>query len=529
MRILKLVAVLASVGVIATSLVGCGNSNSQNSTASMTDSASTGGLTSEKVFNYGTTAYGVAMGNAGLDPHISYMGWSSVRYGVGETLFKFNEAMELEPWLATSYEQVDDTTIIIYLRDDVTFHNGNKMTGQAVKKCFERLLEKHDRAPMDLDVNSIDADGQTVTFTTNKPNPAFVNAICDPYGAIIDVDAGITEDDNVVGTGPYIAEKVSPTEINLKSYDNYWSGKAKVDKVNVKSITDGDTLTMALQSGEIDATQGLPYASLSLFQNHTDYTISSADTSRLYMMAYNYKTEVLQDVNVRKAIASAIDKEGFTKTLLNGNGTPAVGAFPSNFTFGNEKVTAPAYDLEAAKQLLTEAGYTDTNGDGYVDKNGQNLTIRWLTYTSRQELPKLAESAQATLKQIGIDVKVNATDNYKDSLKKGDFDIYASAFVAAPTGDSQYFFMTHLDDNSVGNTGSYHSERIQELMNQLRIEFDTDKRSDLAIQIQQQVLDDNAYTFASHLKMSFVTKKGVTGFTAHPSDYYEITNKLDIN
>ncbi len=66
-------------------------------------------------------------------------------------------------------------------------------------------------------------------------------------------------------------------------------------------------------------------------------------------------------------------------------------------------------------------------------------------------------------------------------------------------------------------------------MNQLRIEFDTDKRSDLAIQIQQQVLDDNAYTFASHLKMSFVTKKGVTGFTAHPSDYYEITNKLDIN
>ncbi len=101
----------------------------------------------------------------------------------------------------------------------------------------------------------------------------------------------------------------------------------------------------------------------------------------------NYETLALQEDNVRKAIAMGIDKEGFTKNLLSGNGTPAVGAFPDNFTFGNASVTAFGYDPEEAKELLKEAGWEDTDGDGYVDKDGQNLMIRWLTYPGRQELP----------------------------------------------------------------------------------------------------------------------------------------------
>lgn len=75
---------------------------------------------------------------------------------------------------------------------------------------------------------------------------------------------------------------------------------------------------------------------------------------------------------------------------------------------------------------------------------------------------------------------------------------------------------------------TYHSDTVETLVAQLRNEFDVEKRSDLAVQIAQQVLNDHAYIYASHLKMSFVMKKGRTGFTAHPSDYYEITADLDI-
>jgi peptide/nickel transport system substrate-binding protein len=348
------------------------------------------------------------------------------------------------------------------------------------------------------------------------------------YGAIIDMEYGVTADKNVVGTGPYVAEKVSDSEINLVKNENYWGGEVKVDRVNVKAITDGDTLTMALQSGEIDATQGLPYASLALFKDNKDYKINTADTSRTFFASMNYETKALQDSNVRKAISMTIDKENFTSVLLLGNGTPAIGPFPSSFTFGDNEVTAPSYNLDEAKALLTEAGWTDTDKDGYVDKNGEKLILRWLTYPGRQELPLLAEVAQASLKEIGIEVEVNSTANHLDFIEKGEWDIYGSAFVTAPTGDPAYFFTTHTLKDSSKNRGHYYNEELEALATQLKGEFDSQKRSDLAIQMQQIIIDDGAYIFASHLKMSYVMKSNIIGFEAHPSDYYEITANLDM-
>ncbi len=164
-----------------------------------------------------------------------------------------------------------------------------------------------------------------------------------------------------------------------------------------------------------------------------------------------------------------------------------------------------------------------------MDKDGENLTIRWLTYPSRQELPLLAESVQATLKDVGIDVEVNCTANHLDFIDSGEWDIYASAFVSAPTGDPEYFFTTHCLEGSSANRGGYHSDRLEELEQQMRGTFDADKRGELATDMTQTILDDHAFIFVSHLKMSMVSGEGVTGLEAHPCDYYEITVDLDKN
>ena len=129
----------------------------------------------ESVFRYGTTAYGVAMENAGMDPHESYKGWSTLRYGVGETLFRFNEAMQPQPWLATGYEFLDDHTVKITLRDDVNFSSGARLTGAAVKACLEDLVKRHKRAADDFKLASITADGQTVTIKSQEKVPALIN------------------------------------------------------------------------------------------------------------------------------------------------------------------------------------------------------------------------------------------------------------------------------------------------------------------------------------------------------------------
>lgn len=480
-----------------------------------------------KTFVYGTTGYGVEMGDEGLDPHHNYSGWSAVRYGVGETLFKFSDAMEPEPWLATGYEFLDELTVRIALREDVDFTSGRHMDGQAVKECLDHLLEVHDRAPGDLKIASIAAQDYTVTITTTEPCPAIINYLCDPYGAIIDMDFGVTEDSNVAGTGPYRAVAVSDTEITLEPNPSYWGGQPKVDRVVVKSITDGDTLTLGLQSGELDATYGLPYASYPLFENDS-YQISACATSRVFFAQMNYDTPVLQDANVRRAIAMGVDKESFVGVLLGGHGAAAVGAFPSSFAFGNETVTAPGYDPEGARALLAASGWTDTDGDGYADKDGQTLTVRWLTYPGRQELPVLAEAVQATLKDIGVKVDINSTANHLDVLSTGEYDIYASALVTAPTGDPEYFFTTCCLDSSAKNRGSYHSDELEALAAALHTTFDPDQRAQLATRMQQVILDDSAFVFASHLQMCIVSKANVAGMTAHPCDYYEITVDLDV-
>lgn len=523
-KIKKTAALLMAVCLGTGLLAGCGSGDNRSSTGSAENTVNPGEI---KSFVLGDTTFNPENEEPDINPHNTYSGWACIRYGVGETLFKYSDSMEIQPWLAKEYENVDELTWKITLQDGVKFSSGREMTGEAVKKCLEHLIEVHERAKGDLMIDTITAEGQTITIRTTEPKPTLLNYLSDPYGCIIDMEAGITEDGIVAGTGPYIAESlVSGEQLNLVKNQEYWDGEPGFDDITVHTISDGDTLTMALQSGEIDAAYGMPYASYPLFENE-DYTFSSCATSRAFFAHMNFASPVIQDAAVRKAIAMGIDKEGFVNTLLEGNGYAAVGTYPDSFSFGGDAVTAEAYDPEGAKKVLEEAGWTDSDGDGIREKAGQELKIRWLTYPSRQELPLLAEFAQATLKEIGMDVQINSTaDHNSIRTDASAWDVYASAMVTAPTGDPEYFFTTHCLDSSMVNNGQYHSDKLEQLEAEMAKTFDPDKRGELAVQMQQIILDDHAFVFCSHLKMSMISKATVTGLVAHPCDFYEITVDL---
>lgn len=481
-----------------------------------------------KSFTFGDTTFNAENEEQDINPHSTYCGWACIRYGVGETLFRYSDEMEIEPWLAMGYERTDELTWKIHLRDGVRFTSGRYMDAESVKECLEHLIENHVRARVDLAIDKLIADGQTLIIKTSEPKPALLNYLSDPYGCVIDVRAGFT-DGIVSGTGPYKAVSLTTDErLELVKNGNYWNGLPKVDKITVLTISDGDTLTMALQSGTIDAAYGLPYASYPLFKGC--YNFTSAATSRAFFMWFNFQSYITSDLSVRKAIAMGIDKTGFVNVLLDGNGYVATGPFPNNFTFGGENLAAPAYNPEAAKKLLEDAGWRDSDSDGIREKDGQKLKIRWLTYPSRQELPLLAEYAQATLKQIGIDVSINCTADVNSiRTDTSKWDVYASAMVTCPTGDPEYFFTSCTLSSSAANNGKYHNDALEELARNMSNTFGDEKRAALAVKMQQTILDDVGYVFCSHLQMSMVSRSGITGLKAHPCDFYELTADLDVN
>lgn len=532
----KLLAIALSASMML-GLAACGGNADTNTTNSGADSSTTEATTDAseestgtKTMIIGDTTFNSENSEETVNPHNTYNGWACIRYGIGETLVRYSDSMEIEPWLAKEWENVDDTTWKITLQDGVKFHSGRDMDAEAVKQCLEHLIEVHDRAPGDLMIDSIEADGQVLTIKTSEPRPALLNYLGDPYGCIIDVDASDFDNGVVSGTGPYVVkEMVTDDHLTLTKNDDYWNGTPKIDELTIRTITDGDTLAMALQSGEIDAAYGMAYANYPLFEND-NYKFSSIATSRAFFAWMNYKSDIIQDEAVRKAIAMGINKQGFVDTLLEGHGYTGNGAFPEGLGgFGGEKVKTESYDAEGAKKVLEDAGWKDTDGDGIREKNGKKLTIRWLTYPSRQELPLLAESVQASLKEIGIEVDINCTSSHKDFRKDPTtWDVYASAQVNAPTGDPEYFFTVGCLDESASNFGSYHSDKLEELEKQMKGEFDSKKRAELAVQMQQTILDDNAYVFCSFLEMNLIKKSTVTGYDAHPCDYYQVTADLDI-
>lgn len=519
-RIALLLLLCISVGLFA----ACGSSASTGQSNS--DSA---GSTDKKTFVFGDTTFNAENEEPNVNPHDTYAGWACIRYGVGETLFQISDTMELEPWIAESYELLDELTWEITLKDGVCFSNGNPCDAAAVKACLEHLIEVHERARGDLQIESIEADGLVLTIHTAVPAPSLLNYLCEPYGCIIDMSAGITDDGIVVGTGPYVVVELETDDhLNLVKNENYWDGEVNIDELTVRTISDGDTLALALQSGEIDAAYGMAYASYPLFEND-NYTFTSIQTSRSFYCQMNYTSAVIQDPAVRKAVAMGIDKEGFVNTLLNGYGYVGVGAFPDTVAFGGATLKTESYDPEGAMALLEEAGWVDSDGDGYREKDGQKLTVRWLSYPSRQELPLLAEYAQATLKDIGIQVDLNVTADHNSIAKdQTAWDIYVGANVNCGLGDPTNFFSTHCLDASTKNRGSFHSDRMEELAVELNSTFDQEERNKIALEMQQILLDDNAFIFCSFLKMSMISKSNVTGLTAHASDFYELTADLDI-
>lgn len=472
--------------------------------------------------------FGTTLSSKSLDPANGYCGWTLVRYGVGETLFRLDDNMNTVPWLAEEYKQINNNQWEIKIKDNIYFQNGKKLTAQAVKESINRTLELNVRAESTLKIGNIDVEQNNLIITTSEENPTLINDLCDPFVAIIDINSNEDIATKPIGTGPFKVEKFSYSGSSyFVKNANYWDGEVKLERLKVMAITDADTLAMALQSGEIDMAQGLSYPMVNLFKNDENYKVESTDTSRAVVMYFNERNKMLANASVRKAINMVIDKQLYCDSILEGQATSATGVFPSGTNYSLDNINIEKNDEEAIKILETE-GYVDSNNDGILDKNGENLSLKLVTYSSRTELPIIAQAIQDDLKNIGVDIEIEISDNIMDILSLGNFDLALYSNITSATGDALAYLNNAFRSDGGSNYGGYSNDEVDKLIDELKVEFNKDKRDKLAIEIQNIALNDNSYNFIAHMKMSFVMKNNVIGIKPHSTDYYQFSANTDI-
>lgn len=514
----KLAIVGAMVGVMAFA-AGCGSDNKA-------------GGAKKDVLKVGVTNFADS-----LEPTENFFSWVVMRYGIGETLVKFDDKMNATPWIAEKWSLSDDKmTWTFVINEKVKFSNGNKVTAEAVKKSIERTFEKSNRAKTFFTYESIEAKGQELIIKTTKPTPGLPGMLADPLFLIIDTTA--TRDiakEGPIGTGPYMVKSYSKAKAVMEANPNYWDGEVPFKTVEIPTIDDANTRAMALQSGEIDMAVNISTGDMPLFQDKKDkFFVSEIPALRTVLAQLNQSEgHILKDMKVRQALISALDRPTYNKVLLRNAFLVGSAPVPPSLDYGFDQLKDEnAYNIERAKKLLAEAGWKDTNGNGILDKDGKELTLNFVYYSGRAELPLYAEATQADAKKVGIDIKLQNVDyNVLDGMRqKGDFDLIISNIITANTGDPavylNWYWKTNINGSNPQNGTGYSNAMFDSLSDQLGTEFDPAKRRDLMIKMQEVVMQDAATVFFGYPKTNVVSNTSIVGAAIKPADYYWVTKDI---
>ncbi len=288
-----------------------------------------------------------------------------------DTLLQNSLSGDLKPMLATAYEN-DGLEWRFSLRDGVAFHDGTTMTADDVVYSFGRLLDPANESSnfgRDLQrfVSGIEASGDLeVTITTHGLDPLLPLRVASYWASIVP-DGGTEAMDEAarmsqpLGAGPYkVVEFVSGDRLVLERHDGYWGGAPAASEIVVRFITEDATRIAALQSGDVDLISQVPVDQLEALQSADGLTVGSALTDLHMAVNFNTVNGPTADVNVRRAMSLAIDRELIVQELWQGLTTvPPDYMFPG--AFGHDPgFPGFAYDPERARELVAGSDYDGT-------------------------------------------------------------------------------------------------------------------------------------------------------------------------
>ena len=454
-------------------------------------------------------------------------------FGVGtctqifEPLLFLNKKLEIQPGLVTSWERLDSLRWRFKLRKGVKFHNGKEFDAEAAKFAFTHYLGKTGfiaqrvSAVVNQDSFTI-VDKYTLEVKTLKPFPLLPQLMT--HQSLVAVEPEAFNKGEIVGTGPFkFKEEVKDQYVVVERNDEYWGEKPYFKRIVFKIIPDAHTRVMALQKGEVDVILYPPYPLVNELKS--EFNVVVARRSHTPHLIFNLKRPELSDVRVRKALCMAIDKKKVTETVHENLAQPAKTLIPPELIFSAEgELQGLSYNPAEAKRLLQEAGYRDTNSNGYVDKNGQDLQLK-LAYTPEFE-PSYEGMALAVAdycKGIGVKVdlvKLSSAQFSEEVLNKGNYDltIYTGGiFWGTP---SSILYDTFYSKSGIQDQLRFFNSAIDELMErgmELEAVKDFSGAAEYYKKLQKYVFEDIVtqcpLVYLNHI---VVSKKNVKNLSPFP-------------
>ncbi|MDD4940105.1 MAG: ABC transporter substrate-binding protein [Candidatus Omnitrophica bacterium] len=330
-------------------------------------------------------------------------------------LVRLNSEGEIDPDLAESWDiSADGLIYTFHLRKGVRFHDGVECTADDVKFTYDKIIDPGTDSPFrqifELAGDFQADDKYTFRIILKKPSASFIYRLTREVVPKHILERGSLKNNafnfHPIGTGPFKFKELKDEQIALEYNVDYYEGRPYLDKIIVKVYPDSSSLWNALMRGEVNYATFIEREDYELIKNDDSFKTYAFPVDSYYAIFYKIDNSLLSDKNLREAVAYSINRKELIEKLAYGYGIECSGPFYPESSLFNSAVKTYKYNPEKAKKLLKETGWVDSDGDGILERSGEEFELRVLVDTRSEIYQKIIMLIRQQLQEIGIKIKV---------------------------------------------------------------------------------------------------------------------------